>query len=285
MKRLATIFFSTTTFCLLLISVFAQIDNRTLFLFADLPDSDNYKVVLKYKEPIERLNVGWGYYGDTTISSSPSGLHLCSINFYYKTGQPLLLGTVISQKIDCSNWDFHGQVVYYYKSGNIARKENWKAGKLDGVVIYYSEAGNETKRKEYVDGKLIDTSKFSVSADNPMVGTWKYVECLNNDCSVKDYGYYKSQPAILRTSIFIYSQNGVVESRHKLNYQSEPTVVKGNWKYIAKTATSGVLEEYQGEELIERATVKWLSRDRLEYTITFSTNSDAVGRQTVWTRQ
>jgi len=139
--------------------------------------------------------------------------------------------------------------------------------------------------EENIKGSRLEENKFSAPADSPIIGTWKYVECLDNDCSVKDNGIYKSQPAILRTSMFIYSQNGVVESRHKLNYQSEPTVVKNNWKYTPKTASSGILEEYQGENLIERANVKFLTRNQLEYKITFSSNSDLVGKQYVWTRQ
>lgn len=121
--------------------------------------------------------------------------------------------------------------------------------------------------------------KFTAPTDSPIIGTWKYVE----------YGTIKSlydgsmSSYVKRTSTFIYSQNGVVESIHQDSIRTDR--IKGNWKYIPKTASSGILEEYLGDDLVERATVKFLSRNQLEYTITFSQNSDAIGKQSVWTRQ
>ena len=56
MKRIATIFFSAIFFCLMSTDVVAQITNRSLLVY--LPESDDYKEVIKYKESIERLNVG-----------------------------------------------------------------------------------------------------------------------------------------------------------------------------------------------------------------------------------
>jgi len=76
----------------------------------------------------------------------------------------------------------------------------------------------------------------------------------------------------------------VVESRHEQQFL-QPVIIKGNWKYTPKNSSSGVLEEYLGEDLVERGAVKFLNGNQLEYTITFSQNSDAVGKQTVWTRQ
>lgn len=291
MKRLSTIFFFATVFCLTSVSVFAQ---NAIYLNADYKPATaanyTYKRVFKLKEEVINPNIGTGYYGGITVNPQSTGLYLCSTIDYYRTGEVALVGVIVAGDAGCTKRDGYGgsfvsQVIAYYKDGTIKRKEPWKNGKLDGMLIYYDSDGNETRREEYSNGKLIEQGKFSAPADSPIIGTWKYVECYQNpDCSVKDYGYGKIPPTIVRTAIFIYSQNGVVESRHENNLGIKE-VIKGNWKYIAKTAASGVLEEYQGEELIERATVKWLSRNRLEYTITFSTNSDAVGRQTVWTRQ
>lgn len=131
---------------------------------------------------------------------------------------------------------------------------------------------NQTRNKVAED-------KFTAPADSPIIGTWRYTECYNNDCN--NQGNYSKY--LTRTSTFIYSPNGVVESIHQNSMGTN--TIKGNWKYIPKTAASGILEEYLGEDLVERATVKFLGSNQLEYTITFSPNSDAVGRKTVWTRQ
>jgi hypothetical protein len=244
-----------------------------------------YKRVFRYKEPIINPNLGTGYYGGITSNPQPTGLHICTVTDYYKTGEIALVGKVPSTDLNCSqHGGFDGQLIAYYKDGTIKRKEPWRYGKLNGLVIYYDETGNETARVEYVNGNRLEESKFSAPADSPIIGTWKYVECYNNDCSVKDYGVFKSQPTIVRTSTFTYSQNGIVESRHERQFL-QPVVIKGNWKYTPKSASSGILEEYQGENLVERDSVRFLNRNQLEYTITFSPNSDAVGRQTVWTRQ
>lgn len=66
----------------------------------------------------------------------------------------------------------------------------------------------------------IDNSKFSVPADSPMIGTWKYVE-------------YSDKRKVIRTSTFIYSRDGVVESIHQVGTDTIET--KNNWKYTAKS--------------------------------------------------
>ena len=284
MKCLSVIFFLTTVFCLTTISSFAQ---NTTYIDADYKPATaanyTYKRVIKYVKPIINPNIGTGYYGGITSNPQPTGLHVCSLMDYYKTGEPALIVNVLTLDLKCSEWAFDGMAVFYYKNGNIKRKEPYNAGKLQGVVISYDENGNETKRQEYNNGKLIEESKFSAPADSPIIGTWKYVECYQNDCREKDYGYFKSPATIVRTSTYIYSPNGVVESIHELSYQTQK--IKGNWKYTPKTASSGVLEEFLGEDLVERANIRFLSRNQLEFTITFSHNPDAVGNQQIWTRQ
>jgi hypothetical protein len=281
----AKIFFLTTIFCFC--SVRASAQNVTYLDENYKPASAanyTYKRVIKYKEPIFIENTGIGIYGNITVNTQPSGLHVCSLIDYYKTGEPALVVSVKTTDFKCSQWWFDGMATFYFKNGNIKQKAPYKMGKLHGSVISYDESGNEVNREDYENGKLIEKSRFAAPADIPITGTWKYVECYNNDCSPKPWDIYRTGSKIVRTSTFIYSPNGVVESRHE-RPPLATVVIKGNWKYIPNSASSGVLEEYQGEDLIERATVRWLSRNQLEYTITFSQNPDAVGRQTVWTRQ
>ncbi len=193
-----------------------------------------------------------------------------------------MVGKAISADVGCTKLDgYDGQVVYYYENGDIARKEPWQYGKKHGVVITYDRQGNEILqlREEYVKGERIDTSKFSVPADSPIIGAWKYIEYGTRD-SLFD-GSKSSY--VIRTSTYIYSQNGVVESIHQTMMGTSK--IKGNWKYTPKNASSGVLEEFLGNDLVERGNVKFLSRNQLEYTITFSQNTDSVGKQSVWTRQ
>src|SRR6185295_10774538 len=128
-------------------------------------------------------------------------LHICTVSDYYKTGELALIGRVPSMDVNCSErGGFDGQVIAYYKDGTIKRKEPWQYGKLNGVVVYYDEEGNEVKREEYAKGSRLEDGRFSAPADSPIIGTWKYVECYNNDCSYKDNGYFKSAPTIVRTS-------------------------------------------------------------------------------------
>ena len=121
-------------------------------------------------------------------------------------------------------------------------------------------------------------------ADSPMLGKWKYVECVNNDCNVKSIEVVKMAPIILRTSTFNYLQNGVVESFHKLTNIIEPILAKGSWKYTPQNASSGILEEHNGEDLVESGSVKFLNQNKLEYTITFSPNSATIGKKVIWER-
>jgi antitoxin component YwqK of YwqJK toxin-antitoxin module len=208
---------------------------------------------------------------------------------YLKTGELWFVGKAISSDVRCFKLDgYEGQATYYYRENSkILRQESWQDGKKHGVQITYDKGGNEILREEYVKGEKIDTSKFSVSAENPIIGTWKYVECTNNDCTeFKGYEALggKSLPAtIVRTSTYIYFQNGVVESVHETMLGTSK--VKGNWKYTSKNDSSGVLEEFLGSDLVERGNVKFLSRNQLEYTITFSKNTDSIGKQYVWARQ
>ena len=290
-KSLLNLIYIRTVFvggavCLFSISAFAQVVTYLDENYKPAAASNyTYKRVFKYKEPIINPNLGTGYYGGITVNPQLTGLHYCTVTDYYRTGEIALVGTVVAGDVGCTRrgTGFTSQVIAYYKDGTIKRKEPWQSGELNGTVIFYDENGREMKRVDYVKGKMIEEGKFAVSADSPIVGTWQHVEYLNNESRDRVIGSVIIPPTILRTSTYVYSQNGVVESIHESRLGT--TNLKGNWKYIPKSASSGILEEYQGEDLIERGTVKWLDRNKLEYTITFSQNADFVGKQYVWTRK
>lgn len=281
MNRALTIFFFATVFCLTSIGVFAQ---NVTYLDADYKPATaanyTYKRVIKYKEPIVNVTLGENYYGNITANSQPSGLHVCTLIDYYKTGEIALVGNRTAGNINCSQLGgFNGQVIAYYKDGTIKRKEPWQYGKLNGVVIYYDVEGNETKRVEYVNGKLIEEGRFSAPSDSPLLGTWKYIEYYDFGVRGIDVA-----PTVKISATVTYYQNGILETDFQ-NAAAITTKEKRNWKYISKSNSSGVSEEYQGDELMERGTIRWINKNQFEYTVTFHTNTDAIGNKSVWTRQ
>lgn len=145
-----------------------------------------------------------------------------------------------------------------------SKKEEW-------IVRRQSSASNEP----------IVGGKFSAPADSPMIGTWKYVEHSDNG-------------EVTRTSTFIYSQNGVVESIHQVGTDTIKT--RNNWKYTATSPESGVLEEFSGDDLVERGNVKFGLRltggrgqrrfvGTIEYTVTFAQDSKLIGHRSIWIKQ
>ena len=171
------IFFFIAFFRLTPIDAFAQ---NVSYLDADhkpvTSGNYTYKRVVKYKEPIINPNLGTGYYGNITASPQPSGLHICSLIDYYRTGDPAYVANVITVNPNCSEWEVDGIAISYFKSGSIKQKTPYKVGKLHGTVVTYDESGNELRRLEYQNGKLIEVGKFVVSANNPLIGTWRYEE-------------------------------------------------------------------------------------------------------------
>ena len=83
-----------------------------------------------------------------------------------------------------------------------------------------------------------------------------------------------------RTSTYIYSQDGNVQSIHIINLS--PQTVTGNWKYTAEDKSSGVLEEFKDGKLVEKGNVKFLGKSQIQYTVTFSPNSDGIGKRYIW---
>lgn len=241
-----------------------------------------YKRVFKYKEPILNPNLGFGYYGNVTtnLKSKPTGLHYCTLTDYYKTGEIALVGKVLATDLGCTQrGGFDGQVVAYYKNGNIKRREPWSSGKLSGNLIFYDEVGNETKREEYVNGKLLEDSKFSAPADSPLLGTRKYVEYTGG---VKNE-FFNVPPSVKSSITITYNQNGVLEATFQNGLSR--TKEKRNWKYTPKSSSSGVSEEYLGGELVERGNIRWINENQFEYTLIYHVNTNAIEHQTVFTRQ
>jgi hypothetical protein len=310
MKRLSSIFFFATVFCLISISVFAQnvtylnevpdidkckeINHTTKLTMAVMDCAERetklipttatnytYKRVMKYKQAIIDPNFGTGYYGGMTSNPQSTGLHYCLLTDYYKTGEVALMGNFVSEDVNCSQRGgfFDGQVVAYYKDGTIKRKEPWSSGKINGVVIFYDEEGNEAKREEYVSGKLIDGNKFSVSADCPLLGTWKFVEYYDSSYLVAN-----SKPVVKNSITVTYYQNGILEATF-VEGAISTTTEKRNWKYIPKSSSSGISEEYQGDELVERDSIRWITANQFEATVIFHVNPNAVGHRIILTRQ
>jgi hypothetical protein len=130
------------------------------------------------------------------------------------------------------------------------------------------------RRQSNQSNEPIDGGKFSAPADSPIIGTWKYMGSSDNE-------------NVSRTTlIFIYSANSVVESIHELGTQTIKT--KRNWKYTATSPKSGVLEEFSGDDLVERGNVKFRTGNiivSLEYTVTYSKYPYMIGHKSVWIRQ
>jgi hypothetical protein len=250
--------------------------------------SYTYKRIIKYKEPIMNPNIGTGYYGNITVNPQPTGLHLCSLIDYYRTGEPALVANILSGDISCSQLGgIDGLAIYYFNSGSIKRKEPYKAGKLQGTVITYNENGTEQKREDYENGLLIEANRFSVSQDNPLVGIWKYEErsapIVNRDLNINIPG------SLIKLITAKFFQNGILEITVQgafINGQSfSGGQEKTNWKYISKSVAFGVLEQYQGNEMLYRGNVRWINSNQFEYTNTFHPDANLVGQKYTYTRQ
>jgi hypothetical protein len=280
MKRLLIIFFFVTVFYLSAASAFAQ---NIIYLDVDYKPATAanyfYKRAIKHKEPVMNLNLGTDIYGGVTSNAQPSGLHICSLTDYYKTGEPALVVNVKTNNPNCSGGYFDGAAVYYFKNGGFKRKEFWKFGKLEGAVVYYDEEGKEAKREEYVNGKLIEEGKVSAPADSPVIGTWKHVEYYDFNNSGQEIGGIKIPPSVKEELTITFSNNGVYSSVSRNSISSAPS--KFNWKYSAKT---GIYELFLGHEMLARCSVKWIDADTFEDTILFSNEPSYIGIKRIFRR-
>lgn len=288
MKRLIIAIPLAAVFFLTAISTFAQ---TVTYLDVDhnvaTAESYVYKRVIKYKEPVLNPNIGMGYYGNLTSNVQPTGLHICSLIDYYKSGEPALVVNVLTLDLRCSRWAFDGMAISYFKNGTIKQKAPYKVGKLHGTVIKYDEDGNELKREEYENGKLIEANKFLVSADSPLIGTWRYEErtapFVVPNLNINRPG------SLTKLLTAVFSSNGILEITVQEGFVGNQSFLGGkektNWKYVARSSSSGVLEQYQGDELLYRGSVKWIDSNQFEYVNTFHQNPNMVGQRYTYTRQ
>jgi hypothetical protein len=280
MKRLLPIFFFATIFFSTASKAFSQ---YITYLDANYKPSTatnyTYKRVIKYVKPIIDPNFGTSIYGGMTSNPQLSGLHVCQLTDYYKTGEIAVIGNILTIDYKCSGWGFDGQVVAYYKDGTIKRKEPWQNGKLGGVVIYYDEKGNETKREEYVNGKLLEGGRFSVPTDSPLLGTWKYVEYYDQP----NFGGISRLPPSLKEEIIImFSPNSILNATFRNSLST--TSSKSNWKYTAQNPKAGSYELFNGDEMIFRGGVKWIDADTFEETVLFSNEPNFIGMKKIYRR-
>lgn len=246
-----------------------------------------YKRVIKYKEPVLNPNIGTGYYGNITSNVQPTGLHVCSLIDYYVTGEPAMVANVLTLDLKCAQWAIDGIAISYFKNGNIKQKTPYKAGKLHGTVITYDENGNELRREDYENGTRLDTNKFSVPADTPLVGTWRYEErtapFIVPSMNINRPG------SLTKLITAVFYANGILEITVQDGFVGDKSFFGGkektNWKYIPKTATTGVLEQYQGDDLLYRGNVRWLDSNQFQYVNTFHQNPNLVGQTFTYTRQ
>ena len=82
--------------------------------------------------------------------------------------------------------ELHGERLVYYENGQIAEKQNYISGKLDGFSYWYSEKNVVIKAFTYVNGKLHGASKYYNPKGELITeghykkgkkdGVWKYYE-------------------------------------------------------------------------------------------------------------
>lgn len=127
-------------------------------------------------------------------------------------------------------------------------------------------------------GSLRESNKYSAPVDSPIIGTWKY----QDGCTTKNV-YGITSTSCKQMSSITYSKDGSVQSLHVIDVSVQSVI--GNWKYTAENETSGVLEEFKDGKLVEKGNVRFLGRSQLQYTITFSANSDSIGKTYTWNKQ
>lgn len=154
-------------------------------------------------------------------------------------------------------------------SKNSQTRERWLVGKKSSS----SALGNDTL-----------SSVFRVSADSPLLGTWKHEEYS----PAIDIAGSKSRPTISKIVTASFSQDGILEIAIQEGFVKNLSFLKRtektNWKYLPNTVSSGVLEQYQGE-VISKGNIRWISRTQFEYTVAFHRDSRRVGERQNYTWQ
>jgi hypothetical protein len=192
--------------------------------------------------------------------------HLCRLTDYYSNGKRAAVVELFSEQYSCTPSVLQGDATLYYRSGQIKQKARYGDGKLHGCIISYAENGSEQKRELYLYGVLFVQSKFPVPANSPMVGTWKYIKY--NPLLLPDLKITES------SRVTLYFDNSIRKLDRYVGAAEVPDGTYVNyWKYTPSSNSSGVMEVYQGDGVIERADVRWVNSKQFEYTITFSQNT------------
>jgi hypothetical protein len=242
-----------------------------------------YKRVITYEKHLIGPTPGPIFMnGEVVIGTAPLGSdsHLCSLTEYYNTGEPAFVAKVEAFGYDknCNHWKIVDEAIGYYKSGRIQWKAHYALGKLHGVFVLYNEDGTEKKRAIYENGKLIEAHKFSVPSNSPLVGTWKSAEY-----SKPFFEGPHRKPFVREIRVATFSQNSIVEVIVQDSYSTKQE--KTNWKYSPTSNSTGVLEQYQGDYMVYRGTIKWINRNQFEYTNRVHSNTTMVGQRYTYTRQ
>jgi len=235
-----------------------------------------YKRVKQYKEEIIFPEFITDIHGETQINARRSGYYRCSMLDYYPNGQVALVANISVQKTDCTgDFSYDGQVVYYYPSGRMRKKEFYKIGGfLQGDVITYAEDGRVLTKEHFEHGQRIDERKYAVAANQPLIGKWKTGSCqeprLYNTC-------------VEFTLLWTIDSNGILHTHYQNNTQEWDT--QTNWKYTSTSSAIGVLEGFRGETLDWRGDLRWISRNEFEYTTTFDRDPNIIGQRLRFFRQ
>lgn len=182
--------------------------------------------------------------------------------------------------------DFPDRAIEATLSGNrmkgvlTAKKNNQKEEWLIEKFIPENKSSNSARNSEQrnYNSSSSSSNKYSAPIDSPIIGTWKY----QDGCTTTGFGTFTATSCD-RTSTYIYSQDGNVQSIHIVKFSLQSTT--GNWKYTAENELSGILEEFKGDKLVEKGNIKFLGKSQLQYTITFSVSSDIVGKTYIWNKQ
>lgn len=256
------------TFSVLLFSssvVFAQ--ERTYFLNKDR------KICGKANAVYSRTKISRYLHGgiSTDYGGTPGFTIFEMTERYYPSGVVALTTYNIEEpgnpwQLDC----FDGETTWYYSNGNIREKGFYSFGKKKGEFTYYDKTGKLLKTEYYEDDKLIDKDKFKAPGNSPFLGKWQFVRT--------DFTTYRFSHEFFRdgTSRYQVEFNNPVWGWSP-NYRT-PKIF--NWKYKSISPNTGMLEQFQGNDLVNRYFIQWnnpnLFTAVLEYTTEYVFNKSRV---------
>ncbi len=109
--------------------------------------------------------------------------------------------------------------------------------------------------KEETERKNAEAERKKAEVEQLFIGGWKHLEVAPNSNWIN------------KEVIINFSKNGSATSSNR-NFTSAITV---NWKwlYTPENDSSGVMELFIDNKLVEKASVKWISKNQFEYRITY----------------